>query len=96
MKCVEKDPHMGIGYFQLAQTYYQQQNYDKAFKSLEKARACLRGNNFIDYKQLGLLYKLYECEVGLTQTAWWHDADGLSVFSMENNQKYGTTDFKTN
>ncbi|XP_033643066.1 histone-lysine N-methyltransferase 2D-like isoform X2 [Asterias rubens] len=62
-RCVEKDPHMGIGHFQLAQTHYRQKNYKDAFNSLEKARSCLRGNKFIDYKQLGLAYKLYECEI---------------------------------
>ncbi|XP_038045651.1 uncharacterized protein LOC119720162 isoform X2 [Patiria miniata] len=62
-KSTEKDQHMGIAHFQLAQTYYQQHNYDAALHSLEKARTCLRGNKFIDYKQLGLQYKLHECEI---------------------------------
>ena len=60
---IEKDQHMGIAHFQLARTYYQQQKFDAALQSLEKARTCLRGNKFIDYKQLGLQYKLHECEV---------------------------------
>ncbi|XP_022109797.1 proline-rich protein 12-like isoform X2 [Acanthaster planci] len=78
-KSIEKDQHMGIAHFQLAQTFFQQQNYDAALQSLEKARTCLRGNKFIDYKQLGLQYKLHECEIlhnlalayaALNETQW--------------------------
>ena len=29
----------------------------------EKAVTSLRGNKFIDYKQLGMPFRLYECEV---------------------------------
>jgi hypothetical protein len=36
-----------------------------ALKDFELALTHLRGNLLIDYKQLGLQYKLYSCEVSL-------------------------------
>jgi hypothetical protein len=39
--------------------------YMDALKDLDCALKNLRGNQLIDYKQLGLQYKLYSCEVGL-------------------------------
>ena len=33
-------------------------------KNFDTALRTLRGNRLIDYKQLGLQYKLYSCEVG--------------------------------
>lgn len=38
--------------------------YDSALSDFDKTMVKLRGNPFIDYKQLGLQYKLYSCEVG--------------------------------
>lgn len=35
----------------------------EALKDLDTALKTLRGNQLIDYKQLGLQYKLYSCEV---------------------------------
>ena len=37
--------------------------YDSALGDFDKTMVNLRGNPFIDYKQLGLQYKLYACEV---------------------------------
>lgn len=42
--------------------YYACSYYD-ALIDLDKALKNLRGNLLIDYKQLGLQYKLYSCEV---------------------------------
>ena len=33
--------------------------------SLTKSLELLRGNRFVDYKQLGLNYQLYSCEVNI-------------------------------
>ena len=38
-------------------------SYDAALEDFETALRNLRGNLLIDYKQLGLQYKLYSCEV---------------------------------
>lgn len=37
--------------------------YDKALADFDQALKNLRGNLLIDYKQLGLIYKMYSCEV---------------------------------
>lgn len=37
--------------------------YYDGLKDLDAALKNLRGNQLIDYKQLGLQYKLYSCEV---------------------------------
>lgn len=39
-------------------------SYEDALSDFELAEKNLRGNVLIDYKQLGLQYKLYSCEVG--------------------------------
>lgn len=38
-------------------------SYQEALKDLDASLKNLRGNLLIDYKQLGLQYKLYSCEV---------------------------------
>ena len=39
----------------------------EALSDLDNAMKNLRGNMLIDYKQLGLQYKLYSCEVSPTR-----------------------------
>ena len=38
--------------------------YPVAIEQFQQALKCMRGNKVVDYKQLGLKYQLYECEVG--------------------------------
>lgn len=44
--------------------------YDSAIKDLKEALAQLRGNQLIDYKILGLQFKLFACEVRRQGPAW--------------------------
>ena len=37
--------------------------YVKALEQFDQTMKCMRGNRVVDYKQLGLKYQLYECEV---------------------------------
>ncbi|XP_071476505.1 uncharacterized protein [Diadema antillarum] len=60
---VSKDPHMALGHFQLGMVYYRLQRYNESRNSYDQAKVTLRGNKFIDYRQLGFVHKLYECEV---------------------------------
>ncbi|XP_033103487.1 uncharacterized protein LOC117106242 isoform X2 [Anneissia japonica] len=60
---VEKDEHMAIGFFQHGIALARQSEYQLAWDAFDKARRALRKNDSIDYKQIGLPYKLYECEV---------------------------------
>lgn len=53
--------------------------YDSAIKDLKEALAQLRGNQLIDYKILGLQFKLFACEVRRQGPAW----AGRSVWACE-------------
>ncbi|XP_036890971.1 neutrophil cytosol factor 2 isoform X1 [Sturnira hondurensis] len=44
-------------------TWLRQKRYDQAIKDLKEALTQLRGNQLIDYKILGLQFKLFSCEV---------------------------------
>ncbi|NXN29407.1 NCF2 factor, partial [Nycticryphes semicollaris] len=57
------DKHLAVAYFQRGTVFYQRQNHEKAIKDFKEALAQLRGNQLIDYKILGLRYKLFACEI---------------------------------
>eukprot|EP00045_Choanoeca_perplexa_P000954 m.17081 g.17081 ORF g.17081 m.17081 type:complete len:611 (-) comp10644_c0_seq2:96-1928(-) len=59
----ELDEHFALAPFQLASAHFQQGHYADAVKSFKQTWALLRGAKFVDYKQLGLKYKLYACEL---------------------------------
>ncbi|KAM6327067.1 neutrophil cytosol factor 2 [Podargus strigoides] len=57
------DKHLAVAYFQRGTVFYRRQNHEKAMKDFKEALAQLRGNQLIDYKILGLRYRLFACEV---------------------------------
>ncbi|NXG48070.1 NCF2 factor, partial [Psilopogon haemacephalus] len=57
------DKHLAVAYFQRATVFYRRQNHEKAIEDLKEALAQLRGNQLIDYKILGLRYRLFACEI---------------------------------
>ncbi|NWH51431.1 NCF2 factor, partial [Fregata magnificens] len=57
------DKHLAVAYFQRGTVFYQRQNYEKAIEDFKEALAQLRGNQLIDYKILGLRYRLFACEI---------------------------------
>ncbi|NWY50987.1 NCF2 factor, partial [Chionis minor] len=57
------DKHLAVAYFQRGTVFYRRQNHEKAIKDFKEALAQLRGNQLIDYKILGLRYKLFACEI---------------------------------
>ncbi|NXS57443.1 NCF2 factor, partial [Brachypteracias leptosomus] len=57
------DKHLAVAYFQRGNVFYRRQNYDKAIEDFKEALAQLRGNQLIDYKILGLRYRLFACEI---------------------------------
>uniref|UniRef100_A0A1X7TTC9 Uncharacterized protein n=1 Tax=Amphimedon queenslandica TaxID=400682 RepID=A0A1X7TTC9_AMPQE len=61
--CVKKDPNLAIGYFQRGCLHIVNKKYREAICDFDLAIKNLRGNLLIDYKQLGLIYKLYTAEV---------------------------------
>jgi neutrophil factor 2 len=62
-EAVKKDPYMAVGFYQRGCYFLHQKKYNEAVESFESALKQLRGNLVIDYKQLGLIYKLYSVEV---------------------------------
>ncbi|XP_062962181.1 neutrophil cytosol factor 2 isoform X3 [Cynocephalus volans] len=61
-KSINQDKHLAVAYFQRGMLCYQMENYDSAIKDLKCALTQLRGNQLIDYKILGLQFKLFACE----------------------------------
>uniref|UniRef100_A0A8C6DKC5 Neutrophil cytosol factor 2 n=1 Tax=Moschus moschiferus TaxID=68415 RepID=A0A8C6DKC5_MOSMO len=61
-KSINRDKHLAVSYFQRGMLYYQMEKYDSAIKDLKEALTQLRGNQLIDYKILGLQFKLFACE----------------------------------
>ncbi|XP_031992295.1 neutrophil cytosol factor 2 isoform X2 [Hylobates moloch] len=62
-RSINRDKHLAVAYFQRGMLYYQTEKYDLAIKDLKEALIQLRGNQLIDYKILGLQFKLFACEV---------------------------------
>ncbi|XP_008072617.1 neutrophil cytosol factor 2 [Carlito syrichta] len=62
-KSINRDKHLAVAYFQRGMLYYRMEKYDSAIKDLKEALTQLRGNQLIDYKILGLQFKLFACEV---------------------------------
>ncbi|XP_066548076.1 neutrophil cytosol factor 2 isoform X2 [Amia ocellicauda] len=58
-----KDEHLAVAFFQRGITFYKKQKFEESLSDFKKAFSELRGNQLIDYKLLGLRYKLYGCEV---------------------------------
>uniref|UniRef100_A0A8D0VZA3 Neutrophil cytosol factor 2 n=1 Tax=Sus scrofa TaxID=9823 RepID=A0A8D0VZA3_PIG len=61
-KSINQDKHLAVAYFQRGMLHYQMEKYDSAIKDLKEALTQLRGNQLIDYKILGLQFKLFACE----------------------------------
>ncbi|XP_055737823.1 neutrophil cytosol factor 2-like isoform X1 [Salvelinus fontinalis] len=61
--CIGKDEHLAVAFFQRGLTFYKKERFEESFADFQHAFKELRGNQLIDYKPLGLRYKLYACEV---------------------------------
>uniref|UniRef100_A0A6Q2WVQ3 SH3 domain-containing protein n=1 Tax=Esox lucius TaxID=8010 RepID=A0A6Q2WVQ3_ESOLU len=60
---IGKDQHLAVAFFQRGLTFYKKERQDKSVILGIDDWMELRGNQLIDYKPLGLRYKLYACEV---------------------------------
>uniref|UniRef100_A0A8C4QQB2 NADPH oxidase activator 1 n=1 Tax=Eptatretus burgeri TaxID=7764 RepID=A0A8C4QQB2_EPTBU len=58
-----RDEHLAVGFYQRGITLFLSEQFEESLQDFQKAMHCLRGNALIDYKQLGLRFKLYACEV---------------------------------
>ncbi|KAI0219010.1 hypothetical protein L0F63_002783 [Massospora cicadina] len=79
---VDLDNYLAIGYFARALANIEIKDYEAAFEDFNDTLLYLRGNQFIDYFQLGLDFKLYSCEVlynrGLCYFRLGSDAEGMN------------------
>ena len=62
--------HVLLSLFLHALSWFLPCRYDSAIKDLKEALTQLRGNQLIDYKILGLQFKLFACEVRRKGPAW--------------------------
>ena len=62
-KSTRLDQFLAVAYFQEGVSNFLIGNFEEALSNFNDTLLYLRGNNSIDYEQLGLKYKLYSCEV---------------------------------
>uniref|UniRef100_A0A8D0C993 Neutrophil cytosolic factor 2 n=1 Tax=Salvator merianae TaxID=96440 RepID=A0A8D0C993_SALMN len=62
-RSTNNDKHLAVAYFQQGTVAYRMENYESAINNFTEAFTHLRGNNLIDYKILGLQFRLFACEV---------------------------------
>ncbi|XP_072306665.1 neutrophil cytosol factor 2 [Eucyclogobius newberryi] len=60
---IRKDEHLAVAFFQRGNTFYKKESFEECLGDFTNAHKALRGNQMIDYKALGLRYKLHACEV---------------------------------
>ena len=62
-RAVHLDQYLAVAYFQQGVSNFLMGDFEEALANFNDALLYLRGNNNIDYEQLGLKFKLYSCEV---------------------------------
>ncbi|KAG1452940.1 hypothetical protein G6F55_008403 [Rhizopus delemar] len=62
-KAIELDPYMAVARFQRGVSYFIKEDMESARANFDSTYEQLRGNNIINYQQLGLSFRLYACEV---------------------------------
>jgi len=60
---VRLDQYLAVAYFQQGVSNFLVGDFEEALANFNDTLLYLRGNNMIDYAQLGLMFKLYSCEV---------------------------------
>lgn len=62
-RAVGLDQYLAVAYFQQGVSNFLMSDFAEALANFNDTLLYLRGNNVIDYSQLGLTFKLYSCEV---------------------------------
>lgn len=88
------DQYLSVAYFQCGVSNFLLQRYEMAYKDFDEALLYLRGNQSINYEQLGLKFKLFSAEVlfnkGLSQIYMGRLNEGL--MDMEEARKEKATE----
>jgi len=88
------DQYLAVAYFQCGVSNFLLTRYDLAYKDFEEALLYLRGNQSINYEQLGLKFKLFSAEVlfnkGLALIYMGRGQEGL--LELEEAKKEKATD----
>jgi hypothetical protein len=62
-RSIKLDQYLAVAYFQQGVSNFLLGDFEEALANFNDTLLYLRGNTVIDYAQLGLLFKLYSCEV---------------------------------
>ncbi|KAI0480623.1 hypothetical protein GGR56DRAFT_664183 [Xylariaceae sp. FL0804] len=62
-RAIQLDQYLAVAYFQQGVSNFLLGDFEEALANFNDTLLYLRGNTMIDYAQLGLLFKLYSCEV---------------------------------
>ncbi|KAJ7144636.1 hypothetical protein C8R44DRAFT_760171 [Mycena epipterygia] len=62
-----RDPYLAVAYFQCGVSNFLLARYDLAYRDFREALRHLRDNEWIDYEQIGLAFKLFSAEVLFNQ-----------------------------
>lgn len=62
-RAIRLDQYLAVAYFQQGVSNFLLGDFEEALANFNDTLLYLRGNSMIDYAQLGLLFKLYSCEV---------------------------------
>jgi tetratricopeptide (TPR) repeat protein len=88
---VRLDQYLAVAYFQQGVSNFLVGDFEEALANFNDTLLYLRGNNMIDYAQLGLMFKLYSCEVlfnrGLCYIYLQQKEAGMQDFSFAVKEK---------
>jgi tetratricopeptide (TPR) repeat protein len=91
MAAIALDPFLAIAYFQCGVSNFLLSRYDVALQNFDDALLYLRGNQAINYEQIGLKFKLFSPEVlfnkGLSHIYLGYPTEGLAEMEDARNQK---------
>jgi len=91
MAATALDPFLAIAYFQCGVSNFLLNRYDVALQNFDDALLYLRGNQAINYEQIGLKFKLFSPEVlfnkGLSHIYLGYPTEGLAEMEDARNMK---------
>ncbi|GAA6031967.1 hypothetical protein JCM8097_003365 [Rhodosporidiobolus ruineniae] len=90
-QAVTLDPFLAVAFFQMGVSQFLLGRYVEARKDFDEAFLYLRGNDMIEYEQLGLKFKLYSCEIlfnrGLSSIYLDRAEDGFRDLAVAQREK---------